>query len=126
LPKSQVIGIFSKLQARYTHKWNSAIDDDEIYELALVDWQEELAGLTSGQITYGLANLPKSWPPTSGEFKDLCEGKKETWQHNTAAYLPLEKSKALPAPRNKKLARKALAKIKLTLKGNINVDVVDI
>lgn len=90
-----MIKIFARFQAKYTHKWTSAVDDDAVYQLAITDWQEELAELTDEQIMLGLANLPKSWPPTSGEFRDLCEEKTDDWEHRTAAYSAFDKSRAI-------------------------------
>lgn len=88
-----------------------------MYKLAVADWQEELAGLTDEQIIIGIAALPKSWPPTSGEFRDLCEQKSAEWAHNTAAYKPFDRSKALELKADPALARAELEKSKKLLRG---------
>ena len=70
-----VVGIFKKFQVRYLHKWTSAID--EVEEIAVNEWAIELGGLNPEQIKRGLDSLPAKWPPTAGEFKDLCIGEFE-------------------------------------------------
>lgn len=98
---------------------------DEIRELAMADWREELAGLTDDEIMIGLGQLPASWPPTSGEFKVLCQpSKQKSVEHNTRAYLPFEKQKQLEAPRDRLLAKNKLNEMRRILKGNRNIDVV--
>ena len=41
------------------------------------EWGQALAGLEPEHIERGLNNLPKSWPPTMYEFKELCIGEPE-------------------------------------------------
>jgi len=65
-----VVGIFKKFQVRYLHKWTSAID--EVEDIAVNEWAIELGGLNPEQIQRGLDSLPEGWPPTAGEFKNLC------------------------------------------------------
>lgn len=67
-----IVGLFKKFQARYLHKWTSAID--EIEEVAVNEWAVELGGLSPDQIKQGLDSLPDGWPPTAGDFRMLCEG----------------------------------------------------
>ena len=124
LQKSKVPRLFSRFQAKYTHKWLSAIDNDEVYELAVIEWQEGLAGLSNKQILVGIANLPKSWPPTSGEFRDLCEEKNDEWSQNTAAYKFFDKSKAISYDGDRNLARKKLAEAKRILNGDRQIEVI--
>ncbi|HEC73140.1 MAG TPA: hypothetical protein ENI26_02070 [Methylophaga aminisulfidivorans] len=75
-------------------------------------WAEQLAGLTGEQIQNGLKNLPKDFPPTPMQFKDLCIGQNE---HNTKAYKPFDRSKALELKADKEKARKHLSEIKQKL-----------
>jgi len=70
LPDTWVLALFKKFQARYLHKWTSAIEGIE--EVAVSEWSEELSGVTGDQVKVGLTNLPSNWPPTAGGFKDLC------------------------------------------------------
>lgn len=86
------------MQAKYKHKWTSGIDDDDVHALSMLDWQEALAGLTDEQIKTGISKLPTGnddWPPLAGAFRELCEGKTESWEHNTAAYKRFDRSKAI-------------------------------
>jgi len=69
---------------RYLHRWTSAVDGLEA-EVAK-EWAHEIAGLTPEQIRRGLDNLPKDWPPTAGEFRDLCLGVSDAHKENAAAY----------------------------------------
>lgn len=125
LPESRVIRLFARFQAKYTHRWMSAVDDDEVYGLAMADWREELSGITDADILVGLGRLPQSWPPTSGEFRALCKpSEQKSEKHNTAAYLPFVKQKQLEAPRNKSLAKSKLSEMRRILKGDRNIDVV--
>jgi len=117
------------MQAKYPHKWASAIDDDDVYKLAVSIWQQDLAGLSDEEIKTGLSALPKSWPPTSGEFRDLCEQKEPMWQHNTSSWRPFPKIESLDMSaeakaKRKKVAKSKLAECKRILKGNRVIDTV--
>lgn len=70
-----VVGIFKKFQVRYLHKWTSAID--EVEDVAVNEWAIELRGLSPDEIQRGLDFLPDGWPPTAGEFRNLCIGEPE-------------------------------------------------
>jgi hypothetical protein len=80
--------------------------------LAMDTWAEELAGLTGEQIKNGLNNLPEDYPPTPKQFKKLCIGMNE---HNTKAYKPFDRSKALELKADKEAARKHMNDIKKIL-----------
>lgn len=73
LPETWVLAIVKKFQARYLHKWASAVEGIE--ESVVSEWGEVLKGLNGNQIKVGLDNLPSAWPPSAGEFRDLCLGK---------------------------------------------------
>lgn len=36
------------------------------------DWGRELSGLSAPELKHGLAHLPKDWPPTAMQFRELC------------------------------------------------------
>ncbi len=80
---------------RYGHKWLSLIDDDELLDLAISDWRQQLAGLTHEQVEAGLDVLDSKWPPSAPDFRDLCKGKADMWEHNTAAYRIEDKSRLI-------------------------------
>jgi hypothetical protein len=86
LPKSWVSGIFRKFQARYTHKWVSAMDGIE--EIAVDEWAIGLAGLTSEQIADGLARWQEPWPPSLPEFRHACINKKPKINEYGLGYVP--------------------------------------
>jgi hypothetical protein len=65
--------LFKKFQARYAHKWSTAIEGIE--ELAVTEWSQGLAGLSGEQIKTGLDNLQGEWPPSLPEFRAACLGK---------------------------------------------------
>jgi len=89
MKESWITALFAKLQARYLHKWTSAIEGIE--ELAASEWGIVLADVTGEQIKTGLANLDSEWPPTAQGFRDLC-----TCKHSTASHKPF--APALPRP----------------------------
>lgn len=66
--------LFAKLQARYLHKWTSAIEGIEGQVAA--EWSEQLAGLTADQIKRGLDSWKEGWPPSAPEFREACLGKR--------------------------------------------------
>lgn len=105
-----MVRLFAKFQVIYSHKWTSAIDNDELYALALEEWSERLYGLSADDIATGLANLKSEWPPTPNEFKELCIGDN---LHNTGAYKPFQKK--LEPPRDKELAKEKMSEIKAML-----------
>ncbi|MCK4759944.1 MAG: hypothetical protein KAT69_07825 [Candidatus Aminicenantes bacterium] len=57
------------------NKWTSALGGIE--EIAMNEWAQALAGLEPEHMERGLNNLPKSWPPTVFEFRELCVGSYE-------------------------------------------------
>lgn len=64
--------IFTRFNARYLHKWSSAIQGIEAE--VMKEWGQELAGITGEQIKRGLTDLNSDWPPTVYEFRDSCLG----------------------------------------------------
>jgi hypothetical protein len=72
MSRKWVSALFKKLQARYGHKWTSAIDGIE--RTAVAEWSAGLAGITPEQITVGLAAWSADWPPSMDEFRNACRG----------------------------------------------------
>lgn len=70
LPKHWISALFRKFQARYGHKWVSAMEGIE--EAAVAEWAEVLAGLSGEQIAKGLATWREDWPPSAPEFERAC------------------------------------------------------
>lgn len=96
---------------RFGHKWLSLIDSDDLLDLTIADWRERLAGLTETDVLYGLSVMKQEWPPSPDEFRDLCEGRAKYWQHNTAAYRPFRRDRALEVKADKEKAKKAMEEI---------------
>ena len=71
LPKTWVVAIFEKFQARYSHKWTTAIEGIE--EVAVNEWSEYLHGLTGDDIKHGINNWDNDWPPSAPEFRKACK-----------------------------------------------------
>lgn len=73
LPDSWVDSLFARLQVRYGDAWTRKWDGVDIAAVR-ADWSEELGGFASAPdaLKYGLANLPRDWPPTAGQFAALC------------------------------------------------------
>ena len=103
--------LFGKFLARYGHKWTSQYDV-EILPIVHAEWLTELKGFTAEDIRRGLDAWRGHWPPNQYEFADACR------PVETAPALPYHKTysgKALPAPKNKKLANKAMKEIRKSL-----------
>ena len=73
LERRWVAGIFKKLQARYGHRWTSAIEGIE--ETAVIEWGQCLAGLDADQIRRGLDEWDDDWPPSAPSFRKACVGR---------------------------------------------------
>jgi hypothetical protein len=73
LPAHWISALFKKFQARYLHKWTSAIEGIE--EVAVEEWSQALAGLTGDQLKNGIDSWKGDWPPTAEEFRSACIGK---------------------------------------------------
>lgn len=86
LPNTWVAAIFDRLQARYGHKWVSAVDGIE--ETAIREWSMRLAGLTGRQIKRGLDSWSSDWPPSSEEFRGACLGTKNGANEFGLDYVP--------------------------------------
>lgn len=73
LPDSWVKSLFARLQVRYGDSWTRKWEGLDMAAVE-ADWSEELGGFANAPdaIKYGLAHLPRDWPPTAGQFAALC------------------------------------------------------
>lgn len=87
LPDAWVKSLFARMQVRYGDSWTRKWEGLDMAAVE-ADWSEELGGFANAPdaIKYGLAHLPREWPPTAGQFAALCLRRPD-------AALP-----ALPAP----------------------------
>lgn len=115
LDNSRLNRIFALMQASYGTRWVNQTGTGKALELSKYIWGRKLAGLTDEQIMTGLDNLPEDFPPTPMAFKKLCTAKPQGL-HNTAAYKPFDRSKAIEHKANPDLAKTAIADIKNLLK----------
>lgn len=110
LDEELVVRIFAYMQAKYTHKWSSQIPDDGMYELMKKCWAEDLATVPREFIKQALSLCSKEypeWPPTVGQFKQLCNVGRDP------ILIPPERQ--LEKPRDEKLALDSLAEMKKIL-----------
>lgn len=96
--------LFKRFQARWQHRWTSAIDGIE--DIAVREWAEGLAPLTPDHIKRGLVDtIDEDWPPSMGEFRKACLGRRDMAggdRHYCQTHLgenrpPLDPGKTLPA-----------------------------
>lgn len=112
MSKKWVSLLFSKFQARYPHKWISALGTPELITLAVDEWGKVLAGVTAEQVKRGLLEWDRDWPPSALEFRKACLGKGDAL-HNTAAFKPFVR---LPKPeRDVQVANDAIAAMRKSL-----------
>jgi hypothetical protein len=76
-PSGSLAELWVRMAARYGHAWTSqyARGDDDALRLAMAEWRETLAGVTSAQVQHGLeadALRGAEWPPSSTHFRALC------------------------------------------------------
>jgi len=67
--------VFLLLQTFYFNKFSSYIATEELRLAALRVWDTSLKDISNTTIKQALDSLPDSfpsWPPTPGEFKELC------------------------------------------------------
>ena len=101
--------LFGALHALYGHKWSSLIVDDDMLNTMMNAWGHTLADIEPQTIKTVMDKLPMeypNWPPTVGQFLELCKVGKEP------AMRP-----QLPKPRgNEQIALDALAEMKRILR----------
>jgi hypothetical protein len=67
--------MFTLLQGFYGNKFISQFPTDEIYTTALRVWEIALKDISGEIMNLSINSLPErypSWPPTVGEFKEIC------------------------------------------------------
>lgn len=114
LDESRVNRIFAYMQAHYGSRWRDQTGMGDALKFAKQVWAKKLAGVNDKQIMHGLDRLPEDFPPSPGKFKRLCVENADKL-HNTAAYKPFDRSKALELKPDKEKAKSALAEIRQTL-----------
>lgn len=111
-----VTRLFAVLGLKYGHRWISLFPDDEIQNEAQKMWSRELANISFERIGKAVDKLSfeyPSWPPTVGEFKQLCivgmESEKLSLENKPRSEIDFEKQIAL--------LEKYLPDLKLALRG---------
>jgi len=91
LPTPILDRVFAVLTAIYGQKWTSLIIDEQMLVDMQKVWAYHLRDITVAEIKVALDKVPKdypTWPPTVGEFMELCNFGKD--------HLP--EFKSLPRP----------------------------
>lgn len=121
LPRELVAMIWQLMGSMYGHKWVSSyggdvVDPDRVWAAALYGLDE--AAIRKGMracVDQGLA-----WPPSAPEFRVLCLGEPEAWQHKTAAYRQFPSASALPdktgEERRDAVARETICRLRGTFR----------
>ena len=73
LPPSLTLMIFSRMQAKYGHKWASAYPTKEQVKLGMRAWEMTLGGLDISDIERGFSQWKGDWPPSDEEFLKACQ-----------------------------------------------------
>lgn len=60
------------MRGRYGHAWSSKFPTVEEYKLALHEWREVLADMTTEEVKRGLDTWDGPMPPNALEFKAIC------------------------------------------------------
>ena len=115
MPAHWIAALFKKLQARYGHKWVSAIDGIE--EAAVNEWCEQLAGIAGVQIAHGLHEWSEDWPPSSTEFRKCCLGHDDKPKRQTSTYIALPHAERLEENKEMVDSERKKLKKKLGIKG---------
>ena len=122
MPTQWVAALFRKFQARYGHRWTSAIEGIE--RVAVQEWAEGLRGMTADQVKTGLATWGGEWPPSLPEFRGACLGRKSGKNEYGLDYVPqcyragtVDKAKMLPGPKTEENRQKALENIRAIKEG---------
>lgn len=127
-PKSWVSALFRRFQARWGHRWTSAIEGIE--EIAVDEWAAGLAGVTGEQIQAGMAVAGEEpWPPSLPEFRQACTGARRPENEFGLNYVPeyhrapartLDKSRLLSSTsrdERRKLAGRNISKLRNAIAG---------
>ena len=71
LPDSWVDHLFAKLAVRFGDAWTRKWEGIQMAAVR-ADWAAVLDGLPGPALQHGLNNLPREFPPTAHQFRDLC------------------------------------------------------
>ncbi len=116
--------VFAVLMVKYTHKWASAFPDEAFIDEAKKVWGADLKGLDNMQIKQGLDTVIDhypSWPPTVGEFKELCKVGEESRRLEQLS-LPDKSKQAITSDERKQIIDKHSKNLHLALKGEYTGD----
>ena len=109
------------MAVKYSHKWTSQFSDDDFIDDAKKIWAMDLSGLTPDQIKQGLdmtaAEYPE-WPPTVGQFKQLCKVGDESRRLEMLS-LPDKSQKAITPDERKAIIKKHAPNLHKALKGEL-------
>ena len=103
--------LFAVMTAVYGQKWSSLVIDEQMLNDMQQVWGHHLRNVDLDQMKLALDILPKeypNWPPTVGQFAELCDACKKT-----------EYNPQLPKPRteaSEKVAEDALKQMREILK----------
>ena len=101
--------IFAVLAAQYGSRWTSLIQNEESETATRRVWADTLVGKDMAKIKAALDGLPKNypnWPPTVGQFLELC----------SVGESDLQEFKSLPRPEgDPDIAAAAFAEMKRIL-----------
>jgi hypothetical protein len=68
--------VFAVLTAIYGQKWTSLVIDEQMLVDMQTVWGHHLRDINLDQVKIALDRLPReypNWPPTVGQFAELCE-----------------------------------------------------
>lgn len=71
LPDSWVDHLFAKLAVRFGDAWTRKWEGIQMTAVR-ADWAAVLDGMPGPALQHGLNNLPREFPPTAHQFRDLC------------------------------------------------------
>ena len=107
--------LFQKFRVIFPQKWDLQYKTEEIAAANIAEWALMLETLTNEQMANGVekTRLECEWPPSIAEFKKLCVGDEEHWQHKA---MRLNRCLSLPrAKPNKEKARMEINKMRQSL-----------
>lgn len=115
LDRALVETVWQLMGSLYGHRWVSSygadVDPDNV-------WSATLYGITEAQIRAGMrrcVDLALDWPPAAPEFRKMCLGVSDAWEHQTEAYKAFAPDRSLPdlstAERRHEVGKKHLAEL---------------
>ena len=105
--------IFAKLNKIYLSRWSDQFSTTAEQNSYMEEWGIGLAGLSGDQIALALekCRAESDWPPSIAKFRKFALG--DSRHHVGDAYRIYQK--ALPKPRNKAVAKSAIAGLRAAL-----------